>query len=78
MKQSSGDYIDDHWDEEITLADWPMFRIIPLVFLPLVCETLNMTPSTYIRRLRLSKSALKLRDDQVKIVDVVFESVITA
>ena len=38
-----------------------------------------MTPAAYIRRLRLSKSALKLRDEKVKIIDIAldigFESV---
>ena len=40
---------------------------------------LNMTPAEYIRRLRLSKSALRLRDESVRIIDVApdagFESV---
>jgi len=33
-----------------------------------------MTPAVYIRRLRLSKSALKLRDENVRITDVAYES----
>jgi hypothetical protein len=33
-----------------------------------------MTPAVYIRRLRLSKSALRLRDEKVKIIDVALDS----
>ena len=35
---------------------------------------LHMTPAVYIRRLRLSKSALRLRDEKVKIIDVAYDS----
>lgn len=40
----------------------------------LFVQFLNMTPSVYIRRLRLSKSALRLRDEAVKIIDIAFEA----
>lgn len=33
-----------------------------------------MTPTVYIRKLRLSKSVLKLRDGNCKITDVAFET----
>ena len=33
-----------------------------------------MTPAVYIRRLRLSKSALRLRDEKVKIIDIAFDT----
>jgi hypothetical protein len=33
-----------------------------------------MTPAVYIRRLRLSKSALRLRDEKVKIIDVAYDT----
>lgn len=35
---------------------------------------LGMTPAVYIRKLRLSRSALKLRDGRIKIIDAAFES----
>ena len=58
------DYIDDHWDEEITLADLAnVSNYSPWYSYRLFVKLLNMTPSTYIRRLRLFKSALILRDD---------------
>ncbi len=37
-------------------------------------QFLNMTPADYIRRLRLSKSALRLRDENVKIIDIAYDT----
>ena len=68
------EYIETHLKEHITLADlakttyyspWHAYRIFG--------EILHMTPSDYIRRLKLSQSALCLRDQNVKIIDVAFE-----
>ena len=36
-------------------------------------EILNMSPSDHIRKLKLSESALELRDNKVKITDVAFK-----
>ena len=71
--QKMQDYIAAHLDETITMADlarvslyspWYSYRLFVIL--------LHMTPSVYIRRLRLSQSALRLRDEKVKIVDVAF------
>ena len=35
---------------------------------------IHMTPAVYIRRLRLSRSVLRLRDEKVKIIDVAYDS----
>lgn len=35
---------------------------------------LNMTPADYMRRLRLSKSALRLRDENVTVTDIAYDS----
>lgn len=73
--QRMQDYIQKNLDEDITMADlahaamyspWHSYRLF--------VQYLNMTPSVYIRRLRLSKSALKLRDENVKIVDVALDA----
>ena len=65
------DYIESNLDEDISLADlakvagyspWYSYRLFH--------SLLHMTPAVYIRRLRLSKSALRLRDEKVKIIDV--------
>ena len=66
-------YIETHLDEEITLSGlarascyspWHSHRLF--------VRWLDMTPADYIRRLRLSKSALLLREEVTKIIDVAF------
>lgn len=72
--RSMQNYIKRHLYENITLSalaevshysPWHSYRLFK--------ELLNITPADYIRRLRLSKSALRLRDENVKIIDVAFE-----
>ena len=68
------DYIREHIQEDITiddLADASAFS--PWYARRLFRKYLNMTPAVYIRRLRLSKSALKLRDEQVTVLDVALD-----
>ncbi|MDD3219409.1 MAG: AraC family transcriptional regulator [Lachnospiraceae bacterium] len=68
------DFIEQHLYENITAADlanasgysaWYANRLFN--------HWLNITPAEYIRKLRLSKSALRLRDEQIKIIDVAYE-----
>lgn len=72
--QRMQDYIEKHLIETITLADlarvslfspWHSYRIFK--------EYTQLTPAEYIRRLRLSKSALRLRDETCKVIDVAFD-----
>lgn len=72
--QRMQDYIEAHLDENITQAalagvslysPWYSYRIF--------VRHVGMTPSDYIRRLRLSRSALRLRDERVKVTDIAFE-----
>ena len=72
--QRMQDYIETHIDEEITMAElartalfspWYSYRIFK-------AQT-GLTPSDYIRRLRLSKSAAKLKNEACKIADIAFE-----
>lgn len=72
--QRMQDYIAKHLSEEITLADlsaaamfspWHARRIF-------IAHT-GVTPSDYIRRLRLRHSALRLRDEKCSITDVAFD-----
>lgn len=72
--QRMQDYIEAHIDEEITMAElsktalfspWYSYRIFK-------AQT-GLTPSDYIRRLRLSKSAMKLKNETCKIADIAFE-----
>lgn len=70
------DYIEEHINVDITLynlaraanySPWHAERIFK--------ELLGKTPFEYIRALRLSKAAIKLRDEDVKIIDVAFDFV---
>lgn len=69
--QRMQEYIEVHLSEEITLGQlakvslyspWHSYRIFH--------DYLGMTPAEYIRRFRLSKSAMKLRKENVKVIDV--------
>lgn len=71
--QRMQDYIDAHLYGNITLAALASASLYsPWYSHRLFVRCLNLTPADYIRRLRLSKSALKLRDEQVKVTDVAF------
>lgn len=73
--QRMQDYIAAHWDAEITMADLAhVSRYSPWYSYRLFVNLLHMTPAVYIRRLRLSKSALRLRDERGKILEVALES----
>lgn len=72
--QRMQDYIGSHLTEEITLADLAGVSLFsPWYSYRLFTRQTGTTPADYIRRMRLSKSALKLRDDAGKIADVAFE-----
>ena len=73
--QRMQDYIEANLDNNITTADLAsVSRYSPWYSYRLFVDLLHMTPAVYIRRLRLSKSALRLRDEKVKIVDVALDS----
>ncbi len=72
--QRMQEYIDVHINENITLAQlstvsfyspWHSHRMFK--------EYTGLTPADYIRRLKLSKSALKLREENYRIIDIAFE-----
>ena len=72
--QKMQDFIEKNLYKEITLLDlskvslfspWYSYRIFK--------EYIGLIISDYIRKLRLSKSALKLRDNRTKIIDIAFE-----
>jgi AraC-like DNA-binding protein len=74
--QRMQNYIDKHIMEEITLnqlskasgySQWHSARIFK--------KLLGKTPFEYIRELRLSKAALMLRDEPIKVIDVAFDFV---
>lgn len=72
--QRMQDYIAAHLDEEITLADLAKISLYsPWYSYRLFSKWVGLTPADYIRRLRLAKSALILRDEAYKITEVAFQ-----
>lgn len=72
--QRMQDYIETHLYEEITLADLAGASLYsPWYAYRLFTQWLARTPADYIRRLRLSKSALRLRDERCRVADIAFE-----
>ena len=72
--QRMQDYIETHLGTNITMADLAkVSQYSPWYSYRLFVDLMHMTPAVYIRRLRLSKSALRLRDEKVKIIDVAFD-----
>ena len=72
--QRMQNYIEAHLCESITLADLSRESFFsPWYSYRLFTQWTDATPSEYIRRLRLSKSALKLRDHSCNVADVAFE-----
>ena len=72
--QRMQDYIERHLEETITLADLAKASMFsPWYSYRLFREYTNYTPADYIRRLKLSKSALRLRDEDAKVIDVAFD-----
>ena len=73
--QKMQDYIAAHLDNNITMTDLAKeSQYSPWYSYRLFVDLLHMTPSVYIRRLRLSKSALRLRDEKIKIIDIAFDA----
>ena len=73
--QRMQDYIASNLYQDISLADLSkVARYSPWYSYRLFRDLLHMTPAVYIRRLRISKSAMRLRDEKVKIIDVAYDS----
>lgn len=68
------DYINDHISEEISIGDLAKAASFsPWYARRIFIKYLDMTPAVYIRRLKLSRSALKLRDESSQILDVAMD-----
>jgi len=72
--QRMQDYIEEHLEQEITLSTlseaslfspWHSYRLFR--------EHLGLTPAEYIRRLRLSKSAIRLKKEKCSVIDVAYD-----
>ena len=72
--QRKQDYIEAHLTERITPADLARAAFFsPWYSARLFRELTGFAPADYIRRLRLSRSALRLRDEACRIIDVAYE-----
>ena len=72
--QKMQDYIEAHLTEEITLAALAdCCNFSPWYAHRLFRENTSYAPAEYIRRMRLAKSALRLKTEQAKIIDVAFD-----
>jgi len=72
--QRMQNYIETHLYDQITPADLSgASRYSPWYAARIFKELTGAFPADYIRRLRLSKSALRLRDEKCRIADVAFD-----
>ena len=72
--QRMQDYIETHLFENITTASLSeVSHFSPWHSYRLFVQQTGLTPSEYIRKLRLSKSVLRLRDNPCKISEIAFE-----
>lgn len=72
--QRMQDFIAAHLSEEISLADLAKAAMYsPWYARRVFVSLLGITPSDYIRRLRLRFSAIRLRDERINVSDVAFD-----
>ncbi|MCR4647619.1 MAG: AraC family transcriptional regulator [Lachnospiraceae bacterium] len=68
------DYIREHINEDINIADLAeVSAFSPWYARKLFIKHAGMTPAVYVRRLKLSKSALRLRDENLSVLDVAMD-----
>ena len=68
------DYISEHISEDITISDLAKHvSFSPWYVRKLFLKHVGMTPAVYIRRLKLSKSALRLRDESCQVLDIAMD-----
>ena len=68
------DYIAENLAGDIRLSDLARVSLFsPWYSYRLFREHLDLTPTEYIRRLRLSQAAVRLRDEKKRVIDVAFD-----
>ncbi len=73
--QQMQDYIKEHIREEITLAELSRISMFsPWYSYRLFKQYTGVTPADYIRKLRLSESALRLKKEDCKVIDVAYDT----
>lgn len=72
--QRMQDYIEEHLEADITLAELSAVSLFsPWHSYRLFKELLGVTPAEYIRRLRLSHSAMRLKEEQCLVTEAAFD-----
>ena len=72
--QQMQDYIHDNLSEEIRLSDLALASYFsPWYSYRLFRDLVGVPPAEYIRKLRLTQAALRLRDERCRIIDVAFD-----
>ncbi len=72
--QRMQDYIEAHIEEEITMADLARVSLFsPWYSYRLFRQYTDLTVADYVRRLRLSKSAMRLKNENCRIIDIAYE-----
>ena len=72
--QRMQDYIEAHLDEKIGLSELSEVSMFsPWYSYRLFQEYTGLTPSGYIRRLRLAKAALRIKNEHIRMIDVAFD-----
>lgn len=72
--QRMQDYIGQNLGPEITLSSLSRVSLFsPWYSYRLFRQALALTPAEYIRKLRLSRAALRLREEKCRIIDVAFD-----
>ena len=72
--QRMQDYIDKNLNGEISLSELAKESLFsPWYSYRLFRSYLSLTPAEYIRKLRLSRAAIRLRDEQCRIIDVAYD-----
>ena len=68
------DYIKEHIQDNIRIEDLARVSAYsPWYIRKLFIKYLSMTPAVYVRRLKLSESALRLRDEKTTVLDVAMD-----
>lgn len=72
--QRMQDYIEENLEKEITLSDLAKVSLFsPWYSYRLFRQYVELSPAEYIRRLRLSRSAMRLKEEKCRVVDAAFD-----